>query len=93
MTAVERLDELLREERGAIRRMDGAALEALAAEKDELVRAMLRGDPDTREALRARTPSLRRNLLLLTHARDCLRDVLDATTGPHARKHRISLRG
>lgn len=93
MTPVERLDALLREERAAIRRMDGAAIEALTTEKEALVRAMLRADPETREALRARAPSLRRNLLLLTHARDCLRDVLDVAHASAPRTHRISLRG
>lgn len=84
MTPEQRLDRiegLLDEERDALRRLDGARVEALTDEKAALVRGLpegLQGRPDLAPRVRAMAAGLRRNAVLLAHARDCLRDVLAA---------------
>lgn len=77
--ALDRLEQLLDEERDALRRLDGARVEALTDEKSALVHALpesLPARPDLAPRLRALAAGLRRNAVLLAHARDCLRDVL-----------------
>jgi hypothetical protein len=84
-----RLERLLDEERAAIRALDGPFLEKAADEKESLAGA-LKASPQ--EQLRENVPqlkrlsaSLRRNAILLAHARDSVRDVLTA-----ARTTRVS---
>lgn len=79
--ALDRIERLLDEERDALRRLDGARVEALTDEKATLVRGLpesLPGRPDLAPRARAVAAGLRRNAVLLAHARDCLRDVLAA---------------
>lgn len=85
------LEVLLREEREAIRRLDGSAVLSFARRKQELMAAVRsRGSPldgVTAVRLRALVPTLRQNGVLLAHARDIIRDALAAVgAGPHAHK-------
>jgi len=75
-----RIDEVLLRERDAIISLDARAVDRLATEKGELF-AALRASPAWTEAawrprLRDTIERLRRNLVLLVAARDCLRDAL-----------------
>jgi hypothetical protein len=75
------LDALLRDERAAIVRLDAAAVERAAEQKQALLAALSAGPPlDAAAAARlgALRPALQHNLILLAHARDCLRDALAA---------------
>ncbi len=78
--AITRLERLLREEREAIRRLDGARVLDFAREKEALVASLRDGDGSLEKAHRARlralAPALRHNGILLAHARDILRDAL-----------------
>ena len=80
-----RFDRLLEEERAAIRALDGPALERTAREKESLaeaLRASSREELATRsDSLAKISASLRRNAVLLAHARDSLRDVIVAARG------------
>lgn len=106
--ALNRLAAVLDAERAAIRSLDGAALERHAAEKDAILgtlrSAVARGDSTALGGLRALAEPLRRNVILLAHARDCLGDALglDTPPGTDLRRqrrtdvptpHRLSLRG
>lgn len=79
---VQRFDRLLEEERAAIRALDSGSLDRTAEEKQKLAAALRSADRDDlrRQAapLRRLSMSLRRNAILLVHARDSLRDVLEA---------------
>ncbi|MBV9947586.1 MAG: hypothetical protein JOZ69_12100 [Myxococcales bacterium] len=79
--AFRELEELLREEREAIRRLDGARVLVCAERKEALVRAFKAGpmSPEGAMRLRALAPALRHNSVLLAHARDVLRDAISAT--------------
>jgi hypothetical protein len=74
-------DRLLEEERAAIRRLDGSRVHDIAAEKADLfleIRRQVRGRADLAPRFRDVAAGLRRNAVLLAHARDCLRDVLSS---------------
>jgi hypothetical protein len=78
--AVNRIEELLVEEREAIRRLDSERVANAAAEKEALL-AQLAGAPSAERThvaprLRGLIPALRHNGVLLAHARDCVRDAL-----------------
>lgn len=72
---------LLADERRAIRALDGQAIEAAALAKERL--AVTLGDlpagdlAEVREELHAMRAELRRNGILLAHARACLRELND----------------
>jgi flagellar biosynthesis/type III secretory pathway chaperone len=74
------LDRVLDEERAAIRALDGERVNALADAKSALVQSLqhepLDRRPELAPRLRALAAGLRRNAVLLAHARDCLQDVL-----------------
>ncbi|HEY4014529.1 MAG TPA: hypothetical protein VGM06_14405 [Polyangiaceae bacterium] len=73
------LEQLLRDEREAIRRLDGAKVLAFAERKEALMHVIRKALPLTADQgarLRALTPLLRHNSVLLAHARDILRDAL-----------------
>ena len=78
---IKTMQTILRDERDAIRRLDAAAVGRATSAKETLLkdfRATPEGDrADLAAALREIKPDLQRNLILLTHARDCLRDVID----------------
>ena len=73
---LEELLSVLAEERAAIRRLDGAAVERAALAKERIGVALATIDPKAHEAdLRVVAAELRRNGVLLAHARSCLREV------------------
>jgi hypothetical protein len=79
--AVQALLEVLAEERKAIRTLDGAAVEQAATKKEELV-GELREMTATELLEEARNlallrAELRRNSILLAHARACLKEATD----------------
>ena len=77
---LDRLTAVLEEERAAIRRLDGAGVEAAAAEKATLAQRLAALSPGQRTqlapSLRALAEQLRNNGVLLVHARGILRDIL-----------------
>ncbi|HZU82669.1 MAG TPA: hypothetical protein VE987_07125 [Polyangiaceae bacterium] len=79
--AIGELEQLLRDEREAIRRLDGARVLAHAERKEAIVASLRGADLSTEDAarLRALAPALRHNSVLLAHARDVLRDAIAAT--------------
>ena len=89
--ALSRLEALLLEERVAITSMDAVAVEAASFEKERLFSVLMRADGTERRAhgarLRKVVVDVRRNGVLLAHARDCLRDVLLAVHGPALELH------
>jgi hypothetical protein len=85
--ALTELEQLLRDEREAIRRLDGATVLAFAERKEALMHALRKAVPLSAEQgarLRALTPLLRHNSVLLAHARDVLRDALVAVRAESA---------
>ncbi len=92
--ALARLAALLEEERVALRMLDAAKVAALAEEKAAIVEALQDGrdqfDRPLTEALAPLVAELRRNCVLLAHARDVVRDAVE-----HARRGgpRLSARG
>jgi hypothetical protein len=76
------LEQLLHDERDAIRKLDGVRVLAYASRKEALI-AELRGSDgsvsvETLARLRTLVPALTNNGILLAHARDILRDALSA---------------
>lgn len=85
LLAALRLRVLLAEERDAIRCLDAATVAAAASEKEALL-VDLRSDslaerPVLIDELRSLIVELRRNGVLLAHARDCVRDAITALQG------------
>lgn len=80
--AITELEQLLRDEREAIRQLDSARVLSYAERKEALVGALKQGDgtlsAENAARLRALAPALRHNSVLLAHARDVLRDALVA---------------
>lgn len=80
------LRSLIERERAAIRTRDSEAI-LHAAQQKEAILASLRRHADAghgaavRDGLRDLVPLLRQNLVLLAHARDCLRDAIEAVRG------------
>jgi hypothetical protein len=83
--ALDTLDQVLEAERDAIRRLDGAAVDATAAQKLDLVRLLTTLEPAERARLAPRLRTLvgklRQNGVLLAHARSILRDILRVRGG------------
>ncbi len=79
------LEELLIRERAAIQRVDAEKVASATAEKealfDELVGSGIEIRPDLAPRLRNIIGELRRNVVLLAHGRDCLRDAIFAIQG------------
>lgn len=77
---VQAMRALLSAERKAIRRLDSAAVEQSSQAKEALLAEVLRADPSERapllEGLALVHAELTRNLVLLAHARDCMRDAI-----------------
>ena len=80
--AILQLENILREEREAIRRLDGDMVLAFARQKEAIMATLRREDgalePTQRKRLAALAPALRHNGVLLAHARDVLRDAIAA---------------
>ncbi len=80
------LRSLIERERAVIRTRDSEAILHTAQQKEALL-ASLRRHADlghggaVRDGLRDLVPLLRQNLVLLAHARDCLRDAIEAVRG------------
>lgn len=101
----DRFEVILEEERAALRSLDGTRVDAIADEKTALLQDLqshgLIGRADMAPRLRRLSSSLRRNAVLLAHARDCLRDVLSVIHGAPGvgslmlsdRPARVSVRG
>ena len=84
-SALERLETLLKEEREAIVRLDAKWVDAAATEKEKLFAILAASDLVQREGMAQRLYSLvfelRRNGVLLAHARDCLEDAIGVVQG------------
>jgi hypothetical protein len=74
--AIIELGQLLKEERDAIRQLDGARVLIYAERKESLLRGLGTLSKENTERLHALAPALRHNSVLLAHARDVLRDAL-----------------
>jgi hypothetical protein len=85
--AITELEQLLRDEREAIRQLDSARVLSYAERKEALVGSLKQGGKTLSEEnatrLRALAPALRHNSVLLAHARDVLRDALVAVQAEH----------
>lgn len=85
MTAEELRDSLktaLANEREAIRRLDVAGVTRAAADKERMMAVLIKTtDPSLKAELVAvigeLKAELRRNLILLAHTRDCIRDAIE----------------
>jgi flagellar biosynthesis/type III secretory pathway chaperone len=86
--ALDRMESLLEEERAAIRRIDVDRVVALSEEKQAIMQAVAACDYQSERALHSRFRSIvmrmRENGVLLAHARNCVRDVLQLVTSPAA---------
>lgn len=93
---VAEMRRLLAEERDAIRRLDAQKVESVARAKEALLASLRSTQPTDREAaaqalgeLRA---ELRRNLVLLAHARDCMRDAISHVRPTSGGSGRVCIR-
>ncbi len=86
--ALVRLRELVAEERQAIRTIDTDRVVALAEEKERLMLTVRDGATalaaEERATFRQLAVNLRENGVLLAHARNCLRDVLQLVSASPA---------
>ena len=88
---IQTMRETLEQERDGIRRLDVAAVTKATARKEEIMKNLLEAPPAERAplitALGELRNDLRRNLVLLAHARDYLRDAITLckTTGGRGR--------
>lgn len=81
-----RLRDLIEQERQVIRTRDSAAILAMAEQKEAVLASLKKHAEDgqsqaVREGLKDLAPALRQNLVLLAHARDCLRDAIETLRG------------
>ena len=81
-----RLRDLIEHERKVIRTRDSAAILETAEQKEAVLAALRKHAEDgysreVREGLKDLVPALRQNLVLLAHARDCLRDAIETLRG------------
>lgn len=88
LDVLDRLEALLEQERLAIRSIDADSVVAIADEKLSLLEALRGGDwasaEEARRRFRALVPSLRENGVLLLHARNTSRDLVQALTSTRA---------
>jgi hypothetical protein len=79
---LQHLFTVLADERSALRAMDAARVELAANEKERLFGELLASGAlhrkELRDAVARLVDELRRNAILLAHARDCTRDALVA---------------
>jgi hypothetical protein len=81
-----RLRELIDHERKVIRTRDSAAILQTAEQKEAILASLKRHAEGghgqaVKDGLRDLVPALRQNLVLLAHARDCLRDAIESVRG------------
>jgi len=83
-----RFEHILDEEKFAIERIESDRLVAIAGEKESLTHALLASDFTEHQQLVERfvalTTRIRSNMVLLAHARACLRDVVETLSVPAA---------
>ncbi len=83
----------LADERNAIRRLDVEGVTKAGATKEKLLASMLNAPESERKALAAALlelkGELRRNLVLLAHARDYLRDAITLCTSKKPARPRL----
>lgn len=94
---LDRLESLLKEERIAIRRLDGRAVAEFADDKERLVEVLRASDlnarPDLGPRMKTLGASLRHNGVLLAHARECIEEALGVLGGTSERpKGRLGVR-
>lgn len=81
--SVETLLAVLEEERAAIRTVDGAAVGRAATAKEQLVKELATCTPEDLASVATELPllraELRRNGILLAHARSCINEVIELT--------------
>lgn len=84
---------VLAEERDAIRRLDVKGVTAAGIAKEQLLKSAMSPPPEERKelatALHDLKGELRRNLVLLAHARDYLRDAITLCTQPKSGRPRL----
>jgi hypothetical protein len=92
---LDRLLEVLADERAALRAMDGPRVDLAANEKERLFAELVAGDafrrPELREQLAQLVAELRRNTILLAQARDCTKDAVAAMGVVLAAPHSTAL--
>jgi len=84
-SALGRFESLIGEERDAVRRVDADAIVRLAEEKESLmgvITGAIGEHPELHERFQGVVQGLRENSVLLVHARNCVRDVLQAVAAP-----------
>ena len=76
-------EQLLEQERDAIRRLDSEAVLGIAEKKLEAMPALaaLQASVDVRQRMTRVVKELRRNAVLLAHARESVRELLVCLTG------------
>lgn len=93
---VQALLAILEEERVAIRKLDGASVDRAAAAKEKLVGALTSTPAADLSTVAGDLPllraELRRNGILLAHARSCLNEVITMTAPGAAGGRRGALR-
>jgi len=93
---VDALSKVLESERAAIRKLDTEGVRAAATQKETLAKALGELTPADLATVAGSLPSLRaelrRNGVLLAHARKCVDDVLDLARPREGNVRRGSLR-
>ena len=86
---LDRMRAALEDERAAIRRFDAEAVTRATAVKEDILEKLLAAPASERDVLtaglRELKGDLRRNLVLLAHARDYLRDAIELCVGGASR--------
>ena len=93
---LDRVDVVLQEERTALTSLDARKVEELASEKQTLFAQLAECGlgAEHLDRMRAVYEGLRRNLVLLAGARDCVKDALFAARGnPRGPGRALSVRG
>lgn len=99
MKTLDRFEELLASERLAIVKMDAGAVDAIALEKQRCALELSCGDPRVcadprdREQLERIRQKLRDNCVLLAHARDLTKTLVQMKTQGQRRGVRVSVAG
>jgi hypothetical protein len=90
---VAQMKKTLADERNAIRTLDVKGVTQAAAKKEALVKAVSNPAPEDRAALAAALKDLklelRRNLILLAHVRDYIRDAVILVNVKNPRRPRL----
>lgn len=99
MTTLDRFEELLSTERAAIVKLDAGTVDEIALEKQRCALELSCGDPRVgsdprdREQLERIRQKLRDNCVLLAHARDLTKTLVQMKTQGQRRGVRVSVAG